>query len=148
MKVSGEFDEIWKKQFSWKTTSRGQSPGPERGGGGGCHSPSLSEEIEGFLFNRLVKRLFSLRASSHVKGIANLYFWGAKQMKSVCDSVCSLRTADAFPVVACLQCVRCHARKARQIKCLLTEGKDNDYVSDSVLYSTDQSSRVHFLALT
>ena len=57
-------------------------------GGGGCHSPSLSEEIEGFLFNRLVKRLFSLRASSHVKGIANLYFFGGKQMKSVCDSVC------------------------------------------------------------
>ena len=49
---------------------------------------------------------------------------------------------------ASLQCVRCHARKARQIKCLLTEGKDNDYVSDSVLYSTDQSSRVHCLALT
>ena len=122
--------------------------GPGKGKGGGCHSPSLSEEIEGFLFNRLVKRLFSLRASSHVKGIANLYFFGGKQMKSVCDSVCSLRTADAFPVVACLQCVRCHARKARQIKCLLTEGKDNDYVSDSVLYSTDQSSRVHFLALT
>lgn len=36
MKVSGEFDEIWKKQFSWsKTTSRGQSSGQQREGGGG-----------------------------------------------------------------------------------------------------------------
>ena len=84
--------------------------GPGKGrGGGGCHSPSLSEEIEGFLFNRLVKRLFSLRASSHVKGIANLYFLGGKQMKSVGDSVCSLRTADAFPVVASTVCVMSRA---------------------------------------
>ena len=35
MKVSGEFDEIWKKQFSWKTTSYGQSLGQQREGGGG-----------------------------------------------------------------------------------------------------------------
>ena len=34
MKVSGEFDEIWKKQLSWKTTSYGQSSGPQREGGG------------------------------------------------------------------------------------------------------------------
>ena len=83
--------------------------GPGKGRWGGCHSPSLSEEIEGFLFNRLVKRLFSLRASSHVKGIANLYFLGGKQMKSVCDSVCSLRTADAFPVVASTVCAMSRA---------------------------------------
>ena len=51
----------------------------EVGGGVGCRSPSLSEEIEGFLFNRLVKRLFSLRASTRVKGIANLYFLGGNQ---------------------------------------------------------------------
>ena len=57
-------------------TSKGRGEG---GGGGGCRSPSLSEEIEGFLFNRLVKRLFSLRASSRVKGIANLYFLGENQ---------------------------------------------------------------------
>ena len=55
------------------------SKGRGEGGGGGCRSPSLSEEIEGFLFNRLVKRLFSLRASSRVKGIANLYFFGGNQ---------------------------------------------------------------------
>ena len=54
----------------------GPAKGGGREGGGGCRSPSLSEEIEGFLFNRLVKRLFSLRTSSRVKGIANLYFLG------------------------------------------------------------------------
>ena len=69
----------------------------------------IRDRIEGFLFNRLVKRLFSLRASSHVKGIANLYFLGGKQMKSVCDSVCSLRTADAFPVVASTVCAMSRA---------------------------------------
>lgn len=66
-----------RKQHPVVSLQASKGRGEVGGGGVGCRSPSLSEEIEGFLFNRLVKRLFSLRASSRVKGIANVYFfWG------------------------------------------------------------------------